>query len=180
MAKQFLIIHGWGGTSSEHWQSWLRSELESRGEKVSQPELPNAMNPVVGELVEVIKKEIDSFDPLDELIVLGHSLGPAAWVHLKNKYPEIKAHEVYFVAPAIADPGVPEIANFYPLPEFKIDPETEYLVIASDNDTYLELDWMQNFAFKYNLPFMLLSGQGHLNVAAGYGPWPWILERCLA
>ena len=180
MAKQFLIIHGWGGSGPESWQTWLANELDARGEKVCYPELPRANNPIRQEWIDALRKVVHQFDPNDELIVLAHSLGPACWIHFETQYPEVVAKKVYLVAPAVQDVGIEEIQNFYPLPKFSPHSETEYIVIGSENDPYIPFEHMTEFAKRYDMSFIHLRGQGHINTASGYGKWPWILDECLS
>lgn len=179
MAKQFVIIHGLGGSGPEHWQSWLASELRSQGEKVYYPELPTPSTPKCDEWIAALEKEISSFDPSDELIVLLHSLSPVCWVHFEKLHPKVIAKKVYMVAPVVTYPNVEEVESFFPVPEFQPHPETEYTVIGSENDPWIPLKDMKDFAETYDFPFIYLEGQGHINVAAGYGEWPWILEECV-
>ena len=178
MTKQFLIIHGWGGSPEGHWQHWLVDELRKRGEKVSFPILPHAHKPKRDEWLHTLGEIVSGFDEQDDLIVIAHSLGPVAWMHFERAHPELSAKRVYFVAPAPYDPGYNEIRDFYPV-RFTPHDETKYIVIASDNDEYTPIQKVKKFFNGMDVELRILTGQGHINTAAGYGEWPWILDECL-
>lgn len=68
----FVLLHGFTGSPKDNFFPWLKRELESRGHKVSVPELPNTRNPKIIEQVEYVLKNC-KFD--EDTVLLGHSLG---------------------------------------------------------------------------------------------------------
>ena len=68
----FVLLHGYKGSPTGVFLPWLKRELESRGYRVSVPQLPNTENPTVLEQVAYVLKNI----PFNEsTVLLGHSLG---------------------------------------------------------------------------------------------------------
>lgn len=181
MAKQFLMLHGWGGSDPTHWQDWLKNELVERGEKVCFPQLPKAMNPVLNEWMEALKNEISHFDPDDEVIVLAFSLGCTLWIHFVHAHKKFATKKVYLVCPTPDDCGIPEIENFFPIP-LGVTPSTllNTLVVYSDNDPYIPYRNYTKFLDEYGFSSFFITRAGHINIGSGYGPWPWMLERCLS
>ena len=74
MKKRVLIIHGWESNSSEHWFLEEKERLEKLDYEVVVPDMPNTLHPKKEEWVQVIK----DFNPNDNSILIGHSLGGVA------------------------------------------------------------------------------------------------------
>ena len=72
MKENFVLLHGFTGTSEDCFFAWLRKELEKRGHKVIAPQMPNTNNPDILEQVDYVIKNIN-FN--ENTILLGHSLG---------------------------------------------------------------------------------------------------------
>ena len=49
------------------------------------------------------------------------------------------------------------------------------LVVGSDDD-YASADEHAEIARALDVGYRLMPGAGHINVAAGYGPWPFVLD----
>jgi predicted alpha/beta hydrolase family esterase len=50
------------------------------------------------------------------------------------------------------------------------------LLVGSDNDDYASAEELQDVGRQLGVPCCILPGAGHINIAAGYGPWPFVLE----
>jgi predicted alpha/beta hydrolase family esterase len=50
------------------------------------------------------------------------------------------------------------------------------LLVGSDNDDYAGPDELADVARQLGIPCTILPGAGHINIAAGYGAWPFVLE----
>ncbi len=74
MAKRVLIIHGWESNSKEHWFLEEKERLEKLGHEVDVPDMPNTLQPKKEEWVKVI----EDFNPDENSILIGHSLGGVA------------------------------------------------------------------------------------------------------
>lgn len=70
----YIFIHGFSSSSGRGFKPWLKEELEKKGHKVWNPDLPNTNNPSVNEQAEFILKNLP-FTIDDNLILVGHSLG---------------------------------------------------------------------------------------------------------
>ncbi len=73
----YIFIHGFSSSSERGFKPWLKEELENRGHKVWNPDLPNTNNPSVNEQAEFILKN-SPFAIDDNLVLVGHSLGGPA------------------------------------------------------------------------------------------------------
>jgi predicted alpha/beta hydrolase family esterase len=50
------------------------------------------------------------------------------------------------------------------------------LLVGSDNDDYASADEVEGIARALGVGSTILPGAGHINVAAGYGAWPFVLD----
>ena len=82
---------------------------------------------------------------------------------------------VALVAPPCPGAAVPELAGFYPTGADEAAPAAaagETRLVCTDNDPYCPGAAPPVLGQPLGLTVDLLPGAGHLNVEAGYGPWP--------
>jgi predicted alpha/beta hydrolase family esterase len=173
----FLIIHGWQGSSIEHWQTWLARRLQKRGEHVLYPSLPEPDEPRLDRWLAALDHALGEAD--DETHVLCHSLGCVLWFHHAAREPAPKpVARALLVAPpgALTDP---EVATFFPVPFDAAAVEAaagETLLVCSEGDPYCPKRGDRTYP---GLRTKLVDGGAHLNADAGYGPWPWVEQWAL-
>lgn len=177
--KHFLILHGWQGNETNHWQTILAEQLEALGHEVSYPQFSESENPKLKQWLSELQDTIDKIPENRKVIVATHSLGGALWLHYIAKKPNFKTAMVILSAPPLDNCGIPEIANFFPIPLKKLsDIELEnYLIIGSDNDKYIQLYKFKKLAMVLQIPLVILPRAGHINVKSGFGEWPWMLDQ---
>lgn len=79
----FLILHGYTGTSNGVFLPWLKKELENKGFKVQAPQLPNTKHPRESEQVDYVLQNCH----IDEnTILVGHSLGAIVAMKVLEKH----------------------------------------------------------------------------------------------
>ena len=146
------------------------------------PELPDAMTPDLDAWRAALDEELAELAAADgERIVVCHSLGCILWLHhAAAPHPGTpRVHRVMLNAPPAP---VGELPTFFPVP---VDPAGVAAAAATtrlacaDNDPYCPQGARGLYAEPLGIPCDLLPGQGHLNVDAGYGPWPAMLDWCL-
>jgi predicted alpha/beta hydrolase family esterase len=177
-----LIVHGWQGSQGPHWQRWLAPRLQRAGWTVRFPALPDPMAPVLSAWVAALDEELTALTggPPGERVVICHSLGCVLWLqHAARGSAARRVGRVLLNAP----PGpVVDLPSFFPVP---LDADAvaaaagETRIVCSDDDPYCPEGALRAYAEPLGLPCDLLPGQGHLNVDAGYGPWPAMLDWCL-
>lgn len=181
IGRRFLILHGWQGSSGPHWQRWLAAQLRDAGHEVQLPELPDPMTPVLSDWLAALDAELGAAAADDDLTVVCHSLGCILWLHhaAAPQRPAVRARRVLLNAPPAP---LGELPTFFPVP---LDPGAVMAaagttrLVCSDEDPYCPGGAVAAYAEPLGLPYDLLPGQGHLNVDAGYGPWPAMLDWCL-
>jgi predicted alpha/beta hydrolase family esterase len=122
--------------------------------------------------------------PDEERVVVAHSLGCVLWIReAANVAPSRRVDRVALVAPPCPGSKVPELAGFYPAAtdrEAVAQAAGHTRLACSDDDPYCPGDGAARlWAQPLGLPVDLLPGAAHVNVDAGFGPWPEMEDWCL-
>lgn len=80
--KNYVCLHGYTASSKDDFWPWLKKELESRGNKVYVPDLPNTKDPDIYEQVKDVLKNCE-FD--ENTVLVGHSLGSVVALKVLEK-----------------------------------------------------------------------------------------------
>lgn len=116
-----------------------------------------------------------------ERVVLCHSLGCILWLQHAAAPHEGVPHVDRVLLNAPPAP-LGELPTFFPVPLDAAGVAAAAgmtRLVCSDDDPYCPEGAVGAYAEPLGLPYDLLPGQGHLNVDAGYGPWPAMLDWCL-
>ncbi|MEU1518546.1 alpha/beta hydrolase [Streptomyces sp. NPDC005811] len=182
----FLILHGWQNHRPEaHWQHWLADRLTALGHAVTYPQLPDPDTPSLEAWLTALEGHLTDFAPVTASgrVVIAHSLSAVLWLHAAARaLPGVTAPDrVLLVAPPSASVvlGHPEIAEFAPPPLPGLRLPTPTRLVAGDDDPYLPEGAQAAYGTPLGLTAAVLPGAGHLDLDAGYGPWPSVLEWCL-
>jgi uncharacterized protein len=171
-----LILHGLYGNGPDHWQVWLAREAAAAGFDVCSPELPDPDTPTPGGWLAALDAALDQLQPA-ALQVAAHSLSCHLW-SLRADRGDLAAARVLLVAP----PAGPELAEV--CPTFPATPLTAGPLLAACPDTTVVLGagdpYRGDAVFRSTgLPTTLVPDGAHLNVDAGFGPWPHALRWVL-
>jgi predicted alpha/beta hydrolase family esterase len=178
-----VIVPGWNGSDDGHWQRWLDAQLRSAGREVRWPDLGDLDNPVLDTWLGGLRTALQGL-PDDGFDVVTHSLGAVLWLHhvaTPAPSPSPRPARVLLVAPPSPRTTIPEIAAFFP-PPLDVDALRHAadgtVLVAGDDDPYTP----EGIAAAYGLPLKIATtvvpGGAHLNVDAGYGEWPGVLDWC--
>lgn len=174
MSKKVLLLHGWGGSDSPHWQSWLAGEIAKEYGTVSFLKFTNFDFPDLELWKEELKQRVDDFKPD---IVLCHSLANTLWFHCIEEFSIPKVSKLYLIAPPSFLCKVPEIKSFFTLKVPTQAHAHKTILVGSTNDMYMGLAGLHELANSLNVELKIIEDAGHLNADSGYGQWPWILEE---
>lgn len=181
MSTNVLIVPGYHGSGDAHWQTWLEARLP-RTRRVTGIDWEI---PALHRWADAVINDLDNHS--DPSIIVAHSFGCLASVLAIAHRPRPVAGlvaGVLLVAPAnpesFAVSGLrdaarlrePSIARF--LPPASLD--THGLVVGSRNDPWMKLGHAHAWAKRWGLAFHDAGPMGHINVEAGFGPWPWIQQ----
>jgi predicted alpha/beta hydrolase family esterase len=173
-----VIVHGYEGSGPGHFQHWLNETLAARGADVRFPDLPAPTEPErdawVEALAELVRARGDA-----PVTFVAHSLGCWAVDHYLARHGAEGVHAALLVAPPSPYSLFEPIQSFLPPPR---DPAAwapiaaRTLVVGSDDDDYASDDEFVELAERIGARHRIVPGGGHLNAAAGFGPFPLVLE----
>ncbi len=166
--NRVLIIHGYQGSDTKHWQSFLACELVKEYGCVSFPLLDSKDKPDLESWLDQIKKEISEFKPN---IIVTHSLGGTLLFHAINDGLELELDKLLLVAPPRLNLELENTETFFPLTLPKQIRAKKILLLVSDNDKYLSLDEALQMQNSLNVDMKILKDAGHINASSGFGEW---------
>ncbi|MNO23575.1 putative hydrolase YdeN [compost metagenome] len=181
MSRSFLVLYGVGGSGPDHWQRWLQQELVKQGEKVYFPDFPDKDQPDKDVWLDYLSSVFEEISQEEEVIVVAHSLACIMWFHYAASHPKRKIQRAILVAPPSPFLKYEPVMTFFPVPDNLVETATvaeKTLFVLSSTDPYCSVEDASQY-LDLGIPCVMLPKMGHINVEAGYGPWPWILDVCL-
>ncbi|MDD3770210.1 MAG: alpha/beta hydrolase [Sulfuricurvum sp.] len=174
--KKVLILHGWHGSDLPHWQGWLAQELAVENCIVAFPQFSDNLRP---DKEVWVREALDALDDLRPDVVVCHSLANILWFHLCSRR-NFRVKKLLLCSPPRDLGEYPEVATFFPAPLPESLRTEEALMVVSDNDPYMSLRESESLAESLGVALHVLHDAGHINTAAGFGPWPWVKEWVLS
>jgi predicted alpha/beta hydrolase family esterase len=167
---QYFIIPGLGNSGEGHWQTWL----EQSGVHFSRIWQNEWDAPDCQDWIHTIDQELAGMD-LNTVVLIGHSLGCTAIVQWALQYGK-KIKGALLVAPSDLEAPVYTFpaTGFTPIPLHQLPFKS--IVVASTNDPWVSIKRAEQFATAWGSTCINIGDAGHINVSAGYGPWPQALE----
>ncbi|MEU2433216.1 alpha/beta hydrolase [Streptomyces sp. NPDC007861] len=181
----FLLLHGWQNHRPPgHWQHWLAGRLGELGHEVGYPQLPDPDDPCLERWLDELRGHLDTLRGQRRTVVC-HSLACLLWLHaVARGAVAVPVDRVLLVAPPSSEvlrqhTEVREFAAPTVTPA-EVSAASAYTrVIGSDNDPYCPEGAAARYGEQLGLPSDTLPGQAHLDLDAGYGDWPSLLDWCL-
>ncbi|WP_345626309.1 RBBP9/YdeN family alpha/beta hydrolase [Rugosimonospora acidiphila] len=164
--ENMIVVPGLGGSGHDHWQShWLR---DRRGAvRVEQRDWDR---PDLDEWVAALHDTIQR--ATGPVVLVAHSLGCHTVAHWAHRH-DARVRAALLVAPPDIDHsaslGAP-IAGFGPPGANPLPFPT--VLAASRTDPWAEIGWSRLIAQQWGARLVDLGDAGHVNPAAGFGPWP--------
>lgn len=166
--KRVFIIHGWAGTPEGGWFTWLREKLMQNNYKVIAPQMPNAETPKIEAWVPFLSELVGQPQARDFFV--GHSIGCQTIVRYLESIAPKKIAGAVFVAgwftlkglegedeEKLASPWITLPINF----EKVKSTSGKFLVLLSDNDSYVPLSDKEIFEKKMNAKVIVEHNKGH-------------------
>ncbi|AKF24179.1 hypothetical protein YH65_01270 [Sulfurovum lithotrophicum] len=167
MKNKYLILHGWGGSDSPHWQAELACEIAKNYGTVSFPLLDNCHFPNKNRWIKQVKAILEDFRP-DTVVC--HSLANTLWFWLCEE--DIEGVErLFMVSPPSLTTTESTIRTFFPCPMPDDLHAKEVHMIISSNDPWITVEEASRIAEHYNIPLTIIENAGHINADSGYGKW---------
>jgi hypothetical protein len=160
-----FILPGLGNSDEQHWQSiWEKENPAFIRINQQDWEMPHC-----SDWIAVVDQHIQQYKP-EQVIVVGHNLACVTVACWAEKY-QRKVKGALLVAPSDveADTYPPGTTGFEPM---TLNPLSfPSIVVASSNDYYVTPDRAAYFARQWGSDLINIGEAGHINVAAGFGPW---------
>ncbi|TMA76201.1 MAG: hypothetical protein E6J72_16940 [Deltaproteobacteria bacterium] len=172
-----VIVHGYDGSEPGHWQRWLHDELRAAGADVVFPDLPAPTAPEKDAWVAALAGV--AAEARTPLTFVCHSLGCWAVDHWLAGVEAPRVHAALLVAPPSPLLPFEPVESFLPPPRRRAawaPFAARTLVVGSDDDDYASVDEIAETARVLGSAHRIIPGAGHINVASGYGRWPFVLE----
>jgi predicted alpha/beta hydrolase family esterase len=161
-----LMVPGFTNSGPRHWQSfWEADNPEYR--RVQQRDWDH---PQPDDWIGALDEAIAAAD--DDVILVGHSLGCIAIAKWASGRRGARVAGALLVAPAdVEAASAPEeVRGFAPIPLEPLPFRT--VIVASDDDPLLTPARAEELASRWGARLVSIGSAGHINTAAGYGPWP--------
>lgn len=167
-----FLFHCWGGDGRSCWSGWTADILRAEGVEVISPDFPDTATPKLEKWLAKARVNVPRFEPKDDWVLVGHSLGCPTILRLLETFDEReRVRAVILVASFAKDLGISEIRNFV-ASDFnwnKIRKKAgRFIVINSDNDPFIELSEGERIAKLLGAEFIVEHGAGHINEGSGF------------
>jgi hypothetical protein len=162
-----LIVPGWTNSGPDHWQSrWQRNLKTAR--RIEQADWER---PLCADWVERIVAEVARLTRPG--VVVAHSCGVAAVVKAAPRLAGSRLAGAFLVAPA--DLGGHDLwpathGGFAPLPLEPLPFPSR--LIGSSTDPWCSVERTLALGAAWGADTTIIAGAGHIDSAAGFGPWP--------
>jgi len=156
-----LLVPGLDGSPAPHWQHWWAA-TDPAARIVKQR---SWSNPEPDAWLEALTAAILAHP---NALLVGHSLGAVAIVHLLAKRPNLNISGAMLVAPAEPSRSV-RTESFGPIPECSLN--IPALVVSSRSDFWMGQEQARELAQTWGASFIDMGDAGHINTESGFGPW---------
>jgi serine hydrolase len=165
MATSILMVPGYSGSGPEHWQTlWEQEHPDYR--RVMQRDWER---PERDEWVGALDAAIAQTEP--PVVLVAHSLGCLVVVHWAAQHQRAIRAALLVAPPDAEDPDFAvDAGGFAPIPLARLPFPS--MLVASTNDPYISLERAEYLAHAWGSRCVSVGASGHINAAAGFGPWP--------
>lgn len=159
-----FILPGLNNSGPQHWQTLWENEFGYT--RIQQKDWDT---PVCEDWITTIDAAVTQH-PLEEVILIGHSLACCTIAHWANKYQRV-IKGALLVAPSDVDaPSYPTgTTGFMPMPLQKLPFAS--VVVASTDDFYASLERAAHFAACWGSSYVNAGALGHINSSSNIGDW---------
>ena len=162
---KIFTVPGLFNSGPQHWQTHWENEYG-----FVRIEQQDWETPVCDDWLQTIDAVVNQ-QPLNKVVLIGHSLACCTIVRWSKKYNRI-IKGVLLVAPSdVEAPSYPPgTTGFSPMPKFKLPFPS--IIIASSNDEYVTFERAKEFAGNWGSEFINAGELGHINSTSDLGLWP--------
>jgi predicted alpha/beta hydrolase family esterase len=160
---RLVTVPGLHGSEGAHWQTWLERQYPKAARVVQDdwdaPHLDTWANAVRALLAR----------ERGPVVIAAHSFGCLATAHALSRGDigaDVDVVGVLFVAPA--SPEKFRFAGAFDAGRLDVPS----ILVASESDPWMPFEHARELARRFDSAFVNLGDAGHINTAAGFGPWP--------
>jgi predicted alpha/beta hydrolase family esterase len=158
---RLVTVPGLHGSEDTHWQSWLERQF-ARSLRVEQSDWDAPSLTRWAQRVDALLA-----DERGPFVLAAHSYGCLAAAHaLARRANERDVVGILFVAPA--SPQKFASAGAFRAQRLNVPS----ILVGSENDPWMGAAEARTLAQHFGSAFVNLGAAGHINTAAGFGPWP--------
>jgi predicted alpha/beta hydrolase family esterase len=158
---RLVVVPGLRGSGHGHWQTWLEGEVDG----AVRVEQDDWHAPDLDRWADRVIETLAALGPGPH-VVAAHSFGCLATAHALLREPRLPIASALLVAPA--EPAKFGVAHRLPGGRLGV----EATVVASDTDPWMTAASARAWALRWGSGWINLGDAGHVNVDAGFGPFP--------
>jgi serine hydrolase len=160
-----LIVPGLGGSGPHHWQTYLERSFPGAS-RVHQDDWDRP------ERAAWTERLTAAIEASPGAVLVAHSLGCVAVAHAAAARPDLPVAAALLVAPADVERehAPASVDRFAPMPSAPLPFRS--IIVASRDDPHMTLERARAVADNWGAEFIDAGSVGHINVEAGFGPWP--------
>ncbi|WP_028659735.1 RBBP9/YdeN family alpha/beta hydrolase [Nocardioides insulae] len=181
-----VLVPGLRGPAPKHWQTWLSHRQTDQGRQVRTVPLRGRDHDDLAERVADLEEAVSA--AAGPVVIAAHSAGVITTVHWAARHPAstgavrgaLLATPPDLVSPLAEEyPSLDRLAagGWTPVPRHRL-PFPSVVAVSTD-DRIGDLPRIEEYGAAWGSRLENLGAVGHLNPAAGYGPW-WRGEELLA
>lgn len=161
-----ITVPGLNGSGADHWHTHWEREFPS----LKRVEQEDWDHPDMQTWVDRLEKTLLMYQD-KPIILIGHSLGCGTIVHAVNQGKVKGVTAAFLVAmPDIDREDFPkECVGFSPVP--KLELPFYSVMIGSEDDPYISIDVLKDWAKILRCEFINVGLRGHIGTAANLGEW---------
>lgn len=162
-----LVVPGLGNSGPGHWQHRWQERM-TNAQFVDQDEWDK---PELGPWVKNLERAI--MMATRPVVLVGHSQGVLAIVHMAQNLSDTKVKGALLVAPPDVDENKKISKASRAFANVPRDPlPFPSLLVASSTDKYCTIERAADMAMAWGSEFHNAGEAGHIELASGHGPWP--------
>jgi predicted alpha/beta hydrolase family esterase len=177
MTPTVLIVPGLRDHVADHWQTLLQHDLEQAGMPVACVPRRSEDKLSCAGWVDAIERSVAAID--GPIVLCAHSGGVLMVAHWARRQPASSIGGALLATPADLESPLPagypatdtlRAHGWLPMPREPLPFPT--IVAASSNDPLASAARVAELANDWGAKLVAVGPVGHLNPAAGFGPWP--------
>lgn len=179
--SNYFIIHGSLGNPYENWFPWLQEQLVQDKKEVIVPNFPINEYQNYDNWSKILKQYLQMGLINEDTIFIAHSLGPIFICKFLIEH-QIKIKGLISVSGFNTLLGIEldEVNKSFIIENQKLEMIEQYTkfvyCLYSDNDPYVPMQELEDFALHTKAEKSIITGAGHFNTTSGYIRFPEILS----